>query len=107
MLKRIKTRIPEETNEELLNELLTSAKDRICLRLGANTLPSCFESICVEVVVKAYRRLYFEGIQSESADTLNTTFIPDLLAEYENEFNTYLANKEKEENKEKGIVRFL
>ncbi len=107
LLDRIKVRLPEEKNDTLLNELITTATDRICLRLGADELPSIFESICVEVVVKAYRRIYYEGIESESADTMQTSFVSDLLEEYDSEFSAYLERKKKEDVTQKKVVRFL
>lgn len=107
LLDRIKVRLPEEEDDILLNELITTATDRICLRLGADELPSIFESICVEVVVKAYRRIYYEGIESESADTMQTSFVSDLLEEYDSEFSAYLDRQKNEDITNKKVVRFL
>lgn len=109
LLDRVKIRLlPDEPADNLLNELLATAKDRVCLRLGAEQLPSLFHSIVVELTVKLYRRLYFEGIKSESADTLNTHFFEDLLAEYDPDFRRYLIQKEKEETEaKKGRLSFL
>lgn len=107
ILERVKIRLPDESNETLLNELIETATDRICLRLGADELPLSFESIAVEVVLKAYRRIYYEGIESESTEGMQASFVADLLEEYEPEFSAYLKKKEKEENATKKKVRFL
>lgn len=107
LLDRIKVRLPEEKNDTLLNELITTATDRICLRLGADELPSIFESICVEVVVKAYRRIYYEGIESEGVDSIQTSFVSDLLEEYNSEFSAYLEKQKNEDSTNKKVVRFL
>lgn len=107
LLDRIKVRLPEENDETLLNELITTATDRICLRLGADELPSIFESICVEVVIKAYRRIYYEGIESEGVDSIQTSFVSDLLEEYNSEFSAYLEKQKNEDSTNKKVVRFL
>lgn len=107
ILERVKTRLPDESNDNLLNELIDTAKDRICLRLGVNEIPDLFNSICVDVVIKLYRRQYYEGISSESADTLSTSFIADVLSEYDNEFDKYIKDKEKNEQKLARKVKFI
>lgn len=107
ILERVKTRLPDEPNDNLLNELIDTAKDRICLRLGVDEIPDLFNSICVDVVIKLYRRQYYEGISSESADTLNTSFVNDVLSEYDNEFDKYIKDKEKNEQKLARKVKFI
>lgn len=107
LLDRIKVRLPEEKDDTLLNELITTATDRICLRLGADELPSIFESICVEVVVKAYRRIYYEGIESEGVDSIQTNFVSDLLEEYNSEFSAYLEKQKNDDVTNKKVARFL
>lgn len=107
ILDRVKLRLPEEDNTSLLGEYVDTATDRIKLRLGEDNLPSLFESICVDVVVKLYRRQYYEGITSESADTLNTSFVNDVLSEYDNEFDTYIKNKDKKLIRASKKVRFI
>ena len=107
LLDRIKVRLPEENDDTLLNELITTATDRICLRLGADELPSIFESICVEVVVKAYRRIYYEGLQYEGSGGMQANFVADILSEYDSEFSAYLERKKKEDVAQKKVVRFL
>lgn len=102
VLDRVKVRleIDDTTKDEMLNELISTAEDRIMLRAGVavmtgttrTTFPADLESIAVEVVVKAYRRIEYEGIRSESADTLNTSFVDDILDEYSLEIEAYRKN---------------
>lgn len=101
---RVKIRLPgEKLDDVLINEYVTTATDRIKLRLGTSELPAEFESIVVDVAVKMHRRNYYEGISSEGADTFSTSFVEDLLNEYTAEFERY-----KEQQKEKDrLVRFL
>lgn len=108
ILDRVKIRLDgDNVKDELLNELINTATDRICLRLGTTSMPSFFDSICTDVVVKAYRRMYYEGINSESADTLNTSFYEDILNEYKEEFSMWVKKSEYEKNQYKKVVRFI
>lgn len=90
IVSRVRIRIPDKSvSDGILNEYVQTANDRICLRLGVDEVPKLFKSIVVDVVVKMHRRTFYEGISSESADTLTTSFVDDLLNEYSGEFQTY------------------
>ena len=106
VLERVKVRIPE-AKEGVLEELIISATDRILLRIGKDELPAKLETIAVEIVTKMYRRMMYEGISSESADTLNVTFIDDIFAEYEEEFQRWIKLDDEAEGKNKLKVRFI
>ena len=102
--ERVKIRLAgEKVDDAVINEYVTTASDRIKLRLGASELPEEFESIAVDVVVKMHRRNYYEGISSEGADTFSTSFVEDLLNEYNREFERYVE-RQKEKDR---LVRFL
>lgn len=103
---RVLVRKPE-INIELLSELVTSATDRINLRLGVSTFPQELESIAVEVVCAMYNRSHHEGIKNENADTFSVSFVDDILKEYESDFQLYKENKSKLENVNRGVLRFL
>ncbi len=96
--------VPDNT----LFEYVQTAIDRICLRAGVDDLPKPFHSIAVDVVVKMHRRSFYEGIASESADTLSTSFVDDLLNEYTAEFEAY-KNRIKNEDTSGSlkVVKFL
>lgn len=106
IIDRVKVRIPEAKNN-VLEELITSATDRILLRIGKDTLPTKLETIAVEIVTKMYRRMLYEGISSESADALNVSFIEDIFAEYEEEFQRWIKLDDEAEGKNKLKVRFI
>lgn len=110
MLERLKIRNPN-IDEDIANELLKTAKDRILLRVESRQtiFPVELESICVEVVTAMYNRsvMNHEGIQSESVDVFSVTFIKSLLDEYEREFNAYRNMRNDEEDSSLGKVRFL
>ena len=57
LLQRLLIRLPDTqlTNEQL-TEYLQTMSDRLCLRLGVETLPAIFESICVDATVKMVLR---------------------------------------------------
>lgn len=80
---RVQKRISDYSdNSDLINELIATVTDRLCIRLDEESLPTKFASICVDAVVKAYRRVYFEGITSEGVENLSTSFVEDILSEY-------------------------
>lgn len=95
--------------EELDNNGLTLLCDTICdrlnLRLGTSELPESFERIAAEATVKAFRRMYYEGIQIEVVSDISTHFITDILKEYDEEIQAYRAYGDKEGTTD--IVRFL
>lgn len=87
---RARVRLMDDSvSDDMLNEYVQTATDRICLRLGVDEVPKLFESVAVDVIVKMHRRSFYEGISSESADTITTSFVDDLLDEYDGEFQTY------------------
>lgn len=109
--ERVKIRLPElakEKNGALLQELVLTAQDRIKMRIGEETLPSPFQSIAVEVVVRVYNRLRYEGLESEDVDnTFRVRLTKDILKDYESDFKNYIDIKARTENPEHGVLRFL
>lgn len=106
LLTRLKTRLPntELTDNELL-EYLSTIKDRLCLRLGAEDLPPLFGSVCVDATVKMIRRIYYEGISSEGVANISTSFVDDILAEYASEIGDWKATQAESGNSSK-VVNF-
>lgn len=100
---RVLTRLTgEKYNKDVIGEYIRTAEDRINLRLGTDAVPAIFESICVDVALKMHRRSRHEGISSEAADTLNTSFVDDMLAEYGAEFDQY-----RRAQREERLVEFI
>ena len=107
MLKRLKIRIPDTKLEATqLTEYLQTMSDRLCIRLGVETLPAIFSSICVDATVKMIRRIYYEGISSESVANINTAFVDNILAEYADEISDWKDSQADSGNSAK-VVRFL
>lgn len=102
ILQRVKLRVNTDSTitDDLLNDCIQTMTDRLCLRLGVEELPTEFESILVDAVVKMVRRLYYEGISQEGVSNINTSFVEDILAEYQSEIDDYRRSKE-------GMVHFL
>lgn len=99
---RARVRLMDDSvSDDMLNEYVQTATDRICLRLGVDEVPKLFESVAVDVIVKMHRRSFYEGISSESADTLTTSFVDDLLDEYDGEFQTY---KDRMKNQDEEVM---
>lgn len=90
VLERAQARLSGEQNiqQNVLEELCDMVTARLCLRLSADSLPDIFRPIAADAAVKAYRRIYYEGISSESS-VGSVSFIQDILAEYENEIAAY------------------
>lgn len=98
-----------EKDDNLISELTDMVTARLLLRLRVDTLPARFETIAADAVVKAYRRLYYEGITSETVGgnaNVTTQFVSDILAEYEDEIEAYRAMHGGDDGGE-GMVRFL
>lgn len=104
LLERVQIRLQDEPKAENTPQLLELC-DIASLRVREATLPEMLEPIAAEVVVKLFRRWNYEGISSEGADTISTTFVEDVLAEYEDEFTAYRETKAAENGS--GTVYFL
>lgn len=107
LLQRLLVRLPDTqlTNEQL-TEYLQTMSDRLCLRLGVETLPALFASICVDATVKMVRRTYYEGISSEGVANISTSFVDDILAEYAGEIGDW-KNAQADAGNSKKVVTFL
>lgn len=108
VLIRVKTRLKDENpDDEIIQDLVYTAIDRINLRVGDLILHPSLESIAVDISVKYFRRLYFEGLKDETADNMRTSF-DDIMSEYNPEFSAYVRMKESEEHDGgKRVIRFL
>ena len=107
LLNRVITRLHnEDVSIDVLAEYIRTVSDRLCLRLGANELPPLFESVCVDAVIKMVRRAYYEGISSESVANINTSFVDDVLSEYDAEISDWKNGQAASGNSNK-VVTFL
>lgn len=108
LLEQVQIRLqgePKSDDIAQLQVLCDLASVRICLRVREPTLPALLEPIAADVVVKLFRRWNYEGVASEGADTISTTFVEDVLAEYDDEFAAY--REAKAEDAGEKVVRFL
>lgn len=94
VIERVKKRLSDETvNETVLEEMVQTVCDRLCIRLGEEVLPVPFQSICADAVMKMHRRTYYEGISSEGAAEISTSFVDNSLSEYESEIQDWKNRK--------------
>lgn len=116
IIERAETRLGEFDNREKIEELTLTICDRLLLRAGIPAFnkegeriefPALLESVAVDAVCKAYNQLNYEGISSESIDTINTTFISNILDEYEEEIKAFAEIWARTNNEAAGIVRFI
>lgn len=90
IVDRVQIRLKDENISSLeLLEMINTIEDRICLRIGEKTLPEILGSVVADAVVKMYRRQNYEGISSEGAGSISTSFVNDILEEYDAEFEEY------------------
>lgn len=108
VLERIKLRLDtEQVDDDILNEYIQTITDRLTIRLKTDELPSVFNSIVVDATVKMHRRMYYEGISSENTGSLSTSFVDDILKEYQTEIENYIDKQNSEIDGSKKVVRFL
>lgn len=108
VLTRMRIRIQDDTVPDyLLREYMVTVSDRLCVRLGVDKLPAQFESICVDASIKMYRRTYYEGISSEAAANLSTSFVDDILDEYSQEIGYFRMNRANSGSGSGKVVTFL
>lgn len=107
IIRRICTRLEgEEVEENVVEELAVTVSDRLCIRLGEEALPEPFHSICVDAAVKMGRRMYYEGISSEETSNISTSFVEDILSEYDEEIAAWKERKMNTGGSGR-VVRFL
>ena len=66
-------------------------------------LPAAFDSVCVDAVIKMVRRTYYEGISSESVANLSTSFVEDILSEYDREISDWKNNRDDTDGNNKAV----
>ena len=97
----------ETYDDAIMDEIIQTVTDRLCLRLGVKEIPAVFLSIVTDASVKVWRRRYYEGIETEKQSTLTTTFIADVLAEYQPEIDHWLNSAAADQSGNRKVVRFL
>lgn len=74
VLARVQKRIPEESDTELLTDLIEEAETYVLSYTRRNTLPSQLETCVVKLAVIAYNRLGTEGDSARSEGGESYTF---------------------------------
>ena len=99
----------EEYDETIMNEIIQTVTDRLCLRLGVaeDTFPDVFKSVVVDASVKLWRRRYYEGMTAEWQASLKNEFVTDILAEYQDEIDQWLNSAAADQSGNRKVVRFL
>ena len=106
IIERVKMRVTDAPDGFLQN-LIDTVTDRLNLRLGTAVLPTAFETICADATVKLYRRQYFEGISTEGVANISTSFVEDILNEYETEIGNWINANADDSGTTSKVVRFL
>lgn len=85
---RIKARYLEDEAvpaDAVIEEMIATVSDRLCIRLKVAELPHLAESIAVDAAIKALRLRGYEGSTSESASdggSMSNSFVDDVLSAY-------------------------
>ena len=111
LMNRIKARVVIRTqaeSDELIEDIIQTVYDRLVLRVGiAGDFPALLESILVDVSVKYYRRVYYEGITQEGFGSNSVTFEDSLFDEYAEELEAWKNAFSDDENSTRKKVRFI
>lgn len=90
LFERVRRRVDVAVaDDDLLADCVDTISSRLCLRLGVDSLPSIFNTICIDAVVKMARRFYYEGITTEGVANISTSFVEDILNEYNEEIQSW------------------
>lgn len=106
IFEQVKKLIAEEDStisNDRIHHWCAIVESRLCLRLGADSLPANFIQIAVEICIKLFRRYYYEGISNENDGGLSVSFVEDILSEYSADISAYKIRK----GTNGGTVRFL
>lgn len=107
---RVQNRMNGETYDEtIMDEVIQTVTDRLCLRLGVteDTFPDVFKSVVVDASVKVWRQRYYEGIKTEWNASLKNEFVTNILAEYKDEIDQWLNSAAADQSGNRKVVRFL
>lgn len=94
----------DDSNDALLNLIISTATARLKLLLGGIEPPDSMEHIVLEVSTIRYNRIGSEGMASHSVEGESITFADDDFAAFADEIQAFLDSQT--ENK-RGKVRFL
>lgn len=96
--------LEDDSQDGILTVLLDNTISSILVYLEVDELPPQLAYIAEEIVVKKYRRLGNEGVQSEKIDVLTTTFNS---SRYLDEYIPYLELYKKNTLKKNKKLRLL
>lgn len=104
MLAVIKTILgfKDDTNDELLNAIISLTTARLLLLIGATgDVPESLQYIVVEVTIARFNRIGSEGLNSHTVEGESMSWSDGDFEPFENDIRNYLAENGK------GKVRFL
>lgn len=98
--------IEDDQLDGQLNDFIGRITDRLLLRLGEEFIPPELEFIVVETTVKRFNLKGNEGMSRYSQEGESITYA-DLLNEYADDINLWIANRDRKVDNMLGKVRFL
>lgn len=99
-------------DDVLLDELITTTKDRIMLRYPLSLddgWPTQLDSVAVEIVTVLFNQheVNHEGVKAEAVDTFSISFVDDIIGLFDSDIRGHLARLSDPDNSKLGVVRFL
>ncbi len=88
-LKKLKTRLGIDRDDDLLQVLLDDATDMVLDIIGRDTLPARLDSVAVQLAVIAYNRQGSEGEASRAEGGMSASFLDDLPADMQRRIRHY------------------
>ena len=92
MLERLRRRLPDitdDTQNELLQDLLYDATDTVLDLIGRDVLPQRLESVVIALAVIAYERMGTEGSVSRSEGGISLSFVDGLPEDLKSRLTNY------------------
>lgn len=102
MLKRIKTLLGINDQDELLQEIIDIVQSRVMQFIRTDFIPKELEYVIVEGAVNRFNRLSSEGTLSHTVEGESWSFDGDELEPYKNDLREWIKN-----NSSRGKVRFI
>ncbi|MGL4801480.1 MAG: phage head-tail connector protein [Cetobacterium sp.] len=92
LLNRIKLLlgINDTESEELIDEILNITTSKVLNYIKADTVPTSLEFVLVELTIQRFNRIGSEGVETETVDGRQTTYIADEFEAYKHYLDAYL-----------------
>lgn len=95
ILQEVKTLLnlhDDDSQDTLLKSIINTVYGRLLSYTGYDELPEALYWILIELTCSRYNMLGSEGVQSETNEGIQYVYDNNLLTEYKDDLDRYLAN---------------